>query len=487
MGGIFINYQKMLPLLLVSLAVLSVQEVTAINLQIGTDEVTISENYNLADSSTLHEETMLLEGGVVQSRQACGSDRNEFKQYVSGSDYRASNIFSVSGTFSSSTSTAAAEGAAFISQGLSADGDSIIELRGASNREEAGQFAGASDANVQSSQALFVGGAVLAGQSTAINGGAGIIESSAVSQGKNFDVSGGFSGEDGSLDARLISVASESANMFGTASVAGTECLNDEVLGYLSTGEYSMYMDGLYESRKGDIGIFGMNVVNMNINRASGVVNGQTVAQVSNSGSHPEIVTSPPGDPKSFVLIDNRRINPAKPLQLYLRTDTNLKNEKLDTTAVNQALSSAANTWDHWTQPSENNLFKSNVINDASKKAYTIDGYSVHAFMPDSNGYLAYSRTICDSNGYVIESDAVYNTKLAWTTDWAKAQAGKALDFQTIALHELGHACGLGDLYALPSSDPRRADTNEIMNSYRRPQHYLGAGDINGIETIYGA
>jgi hypothetical protein len=137
-----------------------------------------------------------------------------------------------------------------------------------------------------------------------------------------------------------------------------------------------------------------------------------------------------------------------------------------------------------------NNLFKAKVINDAKKKADTIDGYSVHAFKYFTNPWaIAYSRTICDKNGYVIESDAVYNTMAAWTTSWSKAvnSGGAYLDFQTVALHELGHACGLGDLYVYPAGDPKKEDINEIMNSYHGPQHYLGAGDIKGIQTLYGA
>ncbi len=460
------------------LALLSVQTVFAFSLNIGTDGASISEKYNLAPSTSLHEKTMVLDGDVVQSRHARGSDGNHLRQYVSGPNYQASNTFSSSGTFRSSTTTMATDNAAIISQGLSADGDSNIELHGTSGGEAAGQFAVGSDATVQSTQSLIVGGDVVAGQNTAINGNAGAILSSVAAQGQNFDASGGFSGEDGHLSANLISAASDSADMYGTASVSGIECLNSQVLNYISSGQGSMSIDGLYSSKNGELGSVEFAAVKSTPK--------SSVDKLTSSGSHPEILSNALGNPDSFVIIENRKINPAKPLQLYLKTDSSLTNEKLTASAANLAIKEAAATWDYWTKPGVNNLFKPTVINDAKKKTDTCDGYSVNAFTYLNSYTVAYARTYTDANGYVTESDIVYNTRGTWTTNYNVALKG-SLDLQTVALHELGHVCGLGDLYTLSDGDPRKTDYDQIMNYYTNPRHYLGAGDIKGIQTIYGA
>lgn len=474
---------------LIVLVVFSAPAVNAIKLSVSSDDVSVSSDYDLADSTTLHEETMIMNSGVAVSRQASGSDSNKLEQHISGSDYKVDNAFSTMGTFSSSTSTIAAEDAAVVSQDLSADGDAIVALYGASGTEEASQYAGAEDASIESSQSLLVGGAVLAGQNTAISGVNGMMGSSAVSDENNFEVSSGFSGVGGSLDAQLISVASEGTNMYGTATVSGIECLNDNILRFLSSGEYSMSVDGLYAAGDGDIGTFGLSAAKKNSKVEASPATSTSSAQLTNLGSHPEIVATPPGKSTSFAL-SSYKIDQSKPLQLYLKTDSNFLAEKLDPTAANQAIALAASTWDYYTQPGTNNLFQPTVINDPNVAADTVDGLSVHAFMPISSSYIAYTRTYWDSNGNVIESDVTYNTKSTWTTDWTTAKNKKATDLQSIALHELGHSCGLKDLYGLPSGDARKGDLSQTMNyanSKNYPRHYLGAGDIKGIQTKYGA
>lgn len=167
---------------------------------------------------------------------------------------------------------------------------------------------------------------------------------------------------------------------------------------------------------------------------------------------------------------------------------SSLTGETLDPALANNAVTLAANTWDYWTKPDQNNLFMPTVINDASKSTDVADGYSVQAFKPISGtSTLAYTRIYTNRYGYIAEADTCYNTNRVWTTDFSVAKSNRnVIDLQTVALHELGHACGLGDLYTLPSTDPRRKDTNEIMNSYGAPRHNLGAGDIKGLQSIYG-
>jgi hypothetical protein len=468
------RYSKASIIGLVVLVIFGAPAASAVKLSVSSDDVSVSSVYNLADPTSLHEETMILDGGIVQNRQASGSDKNELKQYISGSDYKASNVFSTNGAFRSSTSTMAAKGAAIISQDLSSKGDIDLGLLGATSKGIAGQQASVTDGAIQSSQSLTIAGGVLAGQETKMGGEAGSMDSIAESEDSPMVVSAQFDGDGGDLDAQILSIASQGPHMQGTTHVNGLEFLNDEILQCLESGEVGMRVDGLYDASNGKLGSFGVSAL-----RTTGI---------TDQGSHPEIAT-PLGDSNSYVLLGGK-INTNKPIQLYLRNDAYLRGENLDATSVAQSIAAAANTWDYWTKPGQNNLFKPTVAISSSKGADRKDGYSTHAFKPVSANYISYARTWYDSKfQYIIETDVIYNTDRQWTTDWSVSQStgGQIKDVQTLALHELGHACGLGDLYTLPATDPRRSDDKQIMNGYHGPQHQLGAGDVAGLQTKYGA
>lgn len=459
---------------LILIVTFSITTANAIKLSTCSDDVSVSSVYNLADSTSLQEETMILDGGVVQSRQASGSGGNELKQHISGSDYKANNILRASGNFRSSTSTIAAGNAAFISQDLSSNGNVDVGLLGTTSEGMAGQQASVTDGTMQSSQSLTIAGGVLAGQDTNLNGEAGSMDSVAESEGSPMVVSAQFDGDGGDLDARILSLASHGPHMTGETYVNGLEFLNDEILQYLESGEVGMRVDGSYSTTSGKLGSLSLNAVK--------------VTGTTDQGSHPEIAT-PLGDANSYVLLGGK-INTNKPIQIYLRNDAYLKAENLNPTSVAQSIAAAANTWDYWTKPGQNNLFKPTVTISSSRAADKKDGYSTHAFKPISANYISYARTWYDAKfQYIIETDVVYNTDRQWTTDWTVSQNSNGLikDVQTLALHELGHACGLGDLYTLPATDPRRSDNKQIMNGYHGPQHQLGAGDIAGLQKLYGA
>ena len=93
-------------------------------------------------------------------------------------------------------------------------------------------------------------------------------------------------------------------------------------------------------------------------------------------------------------------------------------------------------------------------------------------------------------DGYysISEADTWYNlnTEYQWTTDLATAQSTYKIDLQSIAVHELGHSIGMGDLYTLPDSDPRKDDFEQVMNLYYGPQRTLGNGDKTGVQMLYG-
>lgn len=464
---------------LIVLVVFSAPAVNAVKLNVNSDDVSVSSGYDLADSTSLHEDTMIMDSGVSVSRQASGSGSNKLEQHISGSDYKVDNVFSTTGNFGSSTSAMAAENAAVVYQDLSSNGDIDIGLMGSTSEGTAGQQASVTDGAMQSSQSLMVADGVLAGQDTTLDGAAGSMASIAESEGAPMVVSAQFEGDGGNLDSHILSLASEGTHMQGTTDVNGLEFLNDEILQYLGSGEVGgMRIDGAYNTESGKLGSINLNAV-----KASGSKKGMT-----DGGSHPEIAPAL-GDSNSYALLGGK-INTNKPIQLYLRNDANLKGENLNPTSVAQSIAEAANTWDYYTKPGQNNLFKPTVIVDSTKAADKKDGYSTHAFKSAGTNFISYARTWYSADfRYIIETDVVYNTGRQWTTDWdvSKSDNGKTKDVQTLALHELGHACGLGDLYTLPDGDPRKSDWNQIMATYHGPQHVLGAGDIAAIQKLYGA
>jgi hypothetical protein len=147
------------------------------------------------------------------------------------------------------------------------------------------------------------------------------------------------------------------------------------------------------------------------------------------------------------------------------------------------AIGHAASTWD---DASSQNLFADTdtVVIDGSKIVDKYDGYSVHAWKPISgSGILGTARTWYSTrrvNGYypILESDISYNSKYQWSTT-----GGAGIDIETVALHELGHMLGLGDLYLKYKFSK---DTRQIMHRYTGVKRTLGNGDLTGIGLLYG-
>lgn len=79
----------------------------------------------------------------------------------------------------------------------------------------------------------------------------------------------------------------------------------------------------------------------------------------------------------------------------------------------------------------------------------------------------------------IVETDIQMNDDMTWGIG-----AGDAYDIQNIATHEVGHVCGLADLYG-----PR--DTGLTMYGYGATgevrKRTLETGDIAGLQKLYGA
>lgn len=108
---------------------------------------------------------------------------------------------------------------------------------------------------------------------------------------------------------------------------------------------------------------------------------------------------------------------------------------------------------------------------------------------PDNANIIAMT-TIWYTRGTkaIIDTDIQMNDAMGWGIDadgeGTDDKLANLFDVQNIATHEVGHVCGLGDLYG-----PR--DTELTMYGYGAEGEVkkitLAAGDIAGLKKLYGA
>jgi hypothetical protein len=455
----------------------------------GVEAVSM-ESFALDGSTSLHESLALGSGSISIDRQAEGGGNNSLKQSLKGSDYVLQNNIESQGEFSASTASAATGQSAAILQNSAGTGSMILEQRASIGLKDAGQEASVSGGTLRSAQSLSAGEQLSASQSTEIAGQEGQVLSGALGEENVLLAEVGFSGM-GTLSARLTSRADETAHSEGYAAIDDTVLLNDGSFEAVSRegGSRIMGMAGtrLTEGAGKSIGSFELQV--MNLDREERIQEGAeqagTAAALSSGGSY-----------SSYALTGYRWNQRNPQLQLYLNpTDTP---SGLGTEATRNAIAQAANTWD---DAVSENLFAdgSTVIVDYTKVVdnpfplqgqEVADGYSVSGWKSLGDSYLGMQRWWSNGqllNGYrsIVETDSWYNRDFAWTTDLATAQSTGRIDLQSVALHELGHGIGMGDLYTLPEGDPRQSDLQQVMNLYDGPQRELGNGDRAGAQILY--
>ena len=91
--------------------------------------------------------------------------------------------------------------------------------------------------------------------------------------------------------------------------------------------------------------------------------------------------------------------------------------------------------------------------------------------MAQSGGQLAFAFVPPPFNGGTDAGDIFFNTSQWWQTN------GTTYDLETVAIHELGHALGMGHS-AIATAD--------MYASYGGTKQALTSDDTTGIQSIYG-
>ncbi len=388
----------------------------------GADSVSTSTTYNLDKSTSLQESVRLADGEISKDLTASGSGDNSISTTSSANDKSAGTEIESSGDFR----TAA--------------------------------FAGASGEGVGISQ------------DTAMSGSYGGISYHADSPENKMVVSSGFEGE-GDLKAGISATAGENAAISGNLNALGVEMLDSESLQALSSGDVAMSMDGLYSLSDGGLGSFGLSAANTGKETVSSGTSALLTGPVS---------TGTGGNANAYLLTGLRWNTKDPQLKIVLKNDAYLKGEGMSTSAVQSAIAAAANTWD---DASNQNLFaNTNLVTlNPTVQADVYNRINTFSWKPSGASYLGYSRTWYNSNrvdGYytALDSDIVFNSNYKWTTN------GNGIDVQSVALHEMGHTLGLGDLYGKAQFSK---DTRQVMHYYTGVKRTLGNGDATGIWKLY--
>ena len=163
----------------------------------------------------------------------------------------------------------------------------------------------------------------------------------------------------------------------------------------------------------------------------------------------------------------NYIINPANP-------------QGLSEAFLTSAISQSAETWDAVTSKELfNNVYTINYT--AQYGVQNFQNAIVFGDYPDSGVIGVTTIWYTRVGKRLVEFDMLLNTDFAWGD--ATINASK-MDLQNIAVHELGHGVGLGDIYSLSCSTVTMFGYSTEGETSKRS---LEQPDIKGLQVIYGS
>ncbi len=146
---------------------------------------------------------------------------------------------------------------------------------------------------------------------------------------------------------------------------------------------------------------------------------------------------------------------------------------------ITSAISTSAETWDSATS---GELFN-NVYGVDYTARYGVQNFvNAIAFgdYPDNNVIAITSVWYTRVGKRIVEFDQLYNTRYSW----GNADTNSSImDLQNIAVHELGHGVGLGDIYSVSCSAVTMYGYSDFGETQKRT---LESADITGLQKMYG-
>jgi len=161
----------------------------------------------------------------------------------------------------------------------------------------------------------------------------------------------------------------------------------------------------------------------------------------------------------------NYSINPANP-------------QNLSESFIASTITASAETWDAATSKE---LFNSPTINYSAQ--YGIQNFQnaiVFGDYPDSGVIGVTSIWYTRLGKRLVEFDILLNTDFQWGDATINANN---MDLQNIAVHELGHGVGLGDIYSTTCSTVTMFGYSTEGETSKRT---LETPDITGLQKLYG-
>jgi hypothetical protein len=145
------------------------------------------------------------------------------------------------------------------------------------------------------------------------------------------------------------------------------------------------------------------------------------------------------------------------------------------------ALAAVKTAFETWDSAVKVELFNDDVKTANSKASGNkFDGANVISWGRLKPGIIAQTTTWYNPNtNQIVEIGIVFNTMYRWST----GSVSNAFDVENIATHEAGHTLMLLDLYDDAASQLTMYGYGAPGETYART---LGAGDISGIQYIYG-